>query len=201
MKFEINQIWNNESCFIIGGGPSLKKFDFSLLKGKHVIGCNDAYSLGEDICEVCHFSDIPWWNLHKDKLASFKNLIITSHPALTHEPLLKVTKRYIDGLHEDGLGMSGSTGCSAINLAILLGAVRIFLMGFDMKLINNTTNWHVNTLQKPDKKLFPVFIEGFNALNKDRLAKFPHVKIYNLTEDSDLNLFPKISINTFFGVK
>jgi len=32
--------WKDEDCYIIGGGPSLKRFNWSLLKGKKTIGIN-----------------------------------------------------------------------------------------------------------------------------------------------------------------
>jgi len=35
--------WKNKPCFIVGGGPSLKDFDWHLLKGRRTIGINRAF--------------------------------------------------------------------------------------------------------------------------------------------------------------
>ena len=35
--------WEGRRCFIVGGGPSLKDFDFSQLKGALTIGINRAF--------------------------------------------------------------------------------------------------------------------------------------------------------------
>ena len=35
--------WTGHPCFIIGGGPSLKGFDFNLLEGRKTIGINRAF--------------------------------------------------------------------------------------------------------------------------------------------------------------
>jgi len=35
--------WKNKPCFIVGGGPSLKDFNWHLLKGKRTIGVNRAF--------------------------------------------------------------------------------------------------------------------------------------------------------------
>jgi hypothetical protein len=44
MKTPISEnMWKGERCFIIGGGPSLKGFDWSLLDGEKVIATNRGY--------------------------------------------------------------------------------------------------------------------------------------------------------------
>lgn len=69
------KIWNGETAFIIGGGPSLSSFDWNLLKGKHTIGCNDAYLLGKERCEVMLFSDVKWGIAHEKRLSQYKGII------------------------------------------------------------------------------------------------------------------------------
>jgi len=38
-------MWEGETAFIVGGGPSLLDVDISVLEGKRVIGVNNAYQL------------------------------------------------------------------------------------------------------------------------------------------------------------
>ena len=35
--------WSGRRCFIVGGGPSLKGFDFERLRGERVIAINKAF--------------------------------------------------------------------------------------------------------------------------------------------------------------
>ena len=44
--------WKDEDVFIIGGGDSLRTFNFDVLKDELTIGCNTAFSLGSDICKI-----------------------------------------------------------------------------------------------------------------------------------------------------
>ena len=76
------------------------------------------------------------------------------------------------GLHFNALGWNYNTGAVAINLALLLGAAKINLLGFDMQLGKaGNSNWHENILDKPDKKVYSKFITGFNKVAND-LKKF-----------------------------
>ena len=60
--------WEGQDVFIYGGGTSLKSFDPSILIDENVIGCNDAYTLGSEICDICVFGDFKWYNKHVDAL-------------------------------------------------------------------------------------------------------------------------------------
>jgi hypothetical protein len=54
--FKPHSIWKNDTAFILGGGPSLSKVDFSLIEHRRVIGVNNAYQLG-DWVDICWFGD------------------------------------------------------------------------------------------------------------------------------------------------
>ena len=43
MTFTYQNMWKNRTVYIVGGGPSLKDFDWSLLNDKRVIAINRAY--------------------------------------------------------------------------------------------------------------------------------------------------------------
>jgi len=47
--------WTGRRCFIIGGGPSLKGFNFSRLKGELVIGINRAFEFCD--CDIIFAMD------------------------------------------------------------------------------------------------------------------------------------------------
>lgn len=185
-------IWAGQDIFIIGGGPSLREFDWSLLAGRNTIGCNNAFQLGETVCGVCIFGDYKFWLRMESELAKFKNAVVTNCPRLScecpnwliHMPRVRV------GLPRNKLGWYGNTGASAINLALILGARRIFLLGFDAKIENQKTNWHDNPVTPMKQESVPVFLEGFSTLANDWKRDWPHVDIWNLNPNTAITAFP-----------
>jgi len=193
--------WNGQDVFIIGGGNSLERFDWKLLKNENTIGCNDAFRHGREICKICIFGDVNWFRTFERELALYKGVVFTNSQSLqkTKLPWLWTMLRKGTGLYEDALGWNGNTGAAAINLALLLGAKRIFLLGFDMHLSKKAmSNWHQNRLDKPNKNIYSKFLGGFKKLSVDLKKKFPSVEVINITDDSSLNLFPKIGVNEFW---
>ena len=197
-------IWEGEDCYIIGGGPSLKTFDWELLRGRNTIGCNSSFLLGVDFCEVCVFGDAKFWRAHSERLKYYGGLVVTNLPALASEetpPWVKVMKRRARGLHTDALGWNANTGALAINLALLLGASRIFLLGFDMKLgEEGEVNWYEQHLDKPNPRSYKRFTKGFGWVAMDLRRKFPDRQVFNVTDDSDLKRFPLVGLDYHFGV-
>ena len=195
------KIWDRQDVFIIGGGNSLERFDWSLLKDESTIGCKDSFMHGHRICKICIFGDVKWFESFKQKLLHYKGTVFTNSLQLQKTRLswLWTIPRKFLGLHKDALGWNTNTGAVAINLALLLGAKRIFLLGFDMHLSKDgRSNWHRNKLNKPDKTIYTKFLKGFVRLVADLKEKFPNVEIVNVTDDSALNLFPKIGIDKFW---
>ena len=200
--------WQDQDVFVIGGGNSLETFDWELLKPPDVftIGCNDAYLRGPDICNICFFGDKPWWTKHHRGLESYqgsgKGAVFTHCPQLQKDKTswLWMMNRHPRGLHRKSLGWGHNTGIGAVNLALLLGAKRVFLLGFDMHLSKNgKSNWHDNNLTKSEKRVYPKFIVGFERVAKDLPVEFSGCEIINITDDSDLNMFPKIGVDEFWN--
>jgi len=191
--------WKGQDVFIIGGGKSLEHFDWNLLRNELTIGCNDAYQHGSDICKLCVFGDGKWWAAHEEKLKKYHGVVFTNIGILRNSkiPWLWWMPRGSSGLYRDCLGWS-STGNIAVNLAVLLGAKRIFLLGFDMHLTKGRANWHTNTLDKPISEVYGKFISGFAKIKKDLESKFPGTEIVNITDNSSLNMFSKIGVEEFW---
>lgn len=188
------QEWKGRTVFIIGGGPSLRTFDFARLFGHPTIGCNAAFKLGADICNICFFSDAPWFQRYYDELARFKGRVVTHCEELrADEPWLLKMERRVEGLHHDGLGFGCNSGCSAINLALLLGAKKVVLLGFDCKPgedHSSKPNWHPYHTEVPNPEVFTNFNSGHEAIARDLPVKFPHATIVNATPGSALRCYP-----------
>lgn len=197
------EIWEGQDVYIIGGGPSLKTFDWNLLLDKNTIGCNSAFILGAEICKICAFGDFKWWKHYKEDLKSYKGMVVTNSPRIARLPDKEIlgVRRKGRGLSNDiyFLAWNGNTGAMAVNLALLLGARRVFLLGFDMKLSEKgRANWHDKRYERVKADVYKRFMQGFRYAADDLPIKFPGREVINLTEDSLLDVFPKQSVLEHF---
>ena len=193
--------WKGLEVFIIGGGPSLKEFDWDLLKPEMTIGCNTAFTLGEDVCKICVFGDTNWFDRFEKRLLNFKGVVFTNLPNFLHtkKPWIWTMKRKKIGLGVNELGWNANTGALAINLALILGAKIVNLLGFDMGLSDKQEpNWHTESIEKPDKDVYSKFIAAFENVERDRKKLFPNSRIVNVTNGSRLNVFPKVNFDVFW---
>lgn len=205
----IETAWLGDDVFIIGGGYSLQKmkFDWTLLNDEHTIGCNDAYTRGEKVCKICFFGDMRWYKHHEDKLSRFSNPIFTNVSGLKRAKVsyLWTVKRYGTGLHSDGIGWNGNTGAAAINLALLLGVRRIYLLGFDMQRVDDRANWHKDNIrpEATTSDIYKGFTKGFGRIVHDWKAKFSRVEIFNVTDCSALpsDVIPWLDPTEFWSMR
>lgn len=192
--------FEGEDVYLIGGGPSLRTFDWNLLKGKRVIGCNSAFRLGIEICPICFFSDRGWYLAFKQELENYKGILITNAECLVNEQTsLKVCQRAAAGLYTNCIGFNYSSGAGAINLALCMGAKRVFLLGYDCGRFSSTQpNWHDYVIEKTSDEVYTNFIEGFTLISNSLQHTFPGTEIINLTELDKLLVFPRMSPITHF---
>jgi len=181
---EVLPLWLDEDVFVIGGGESLKGFAWDRLKDKNTVGANDAFRLGPEVCKVCIFGDASWWQAVKFPLQAYGTAggrvysisSTTQHWKIPYvHQLTRTSKGLQEGTH---LAWNLSTGAAAINLALNLGAARVFLLGYDM----GGGHWHDYTYRPyiTTEKSFIEFAKGFKVLALAAKAKYPNVPIYNV---------------------
>jgi len=197
MRWPLKPEWIGQDAFVIGGGPSVHSFPIHLLEDKKVIGCNDAYLFGPSIVDVLIFGDKKWYEHHKPspEFQAFSNPILTNDPHLEgiNGKVLWCPRRDA-GFHPDAIGWNGNTGSAAINIALILGAHRIFLIGFDMKLDEKgNSNYHPNLLDTPtDEAHYARYMAGIASTASMIRATWPGVRVYNLNPYSEMTTFPRI---------
>jgi len=210
--WNIPNVWKGRTAYLLGGGPSLSSFDFSRLAGKRVVGVNDAYRHGKEIVPVCFFGDSHWWHKHGHRsvevpgegwvpgFLSYEGVRVTNN--LCHqyfEGHVRICKRLGNGFSSspDTLAWNGNSGACAINLAVLLGASTIVLLGFDMhnrKAEGKTvaTNYYPNMVYPPTDQNYVTFLEQFQHVKAG--CENAGVRVINANPESSLTLFPKMSI-------
>lgn len=194
-KWAVDQFWKGEDAFVIGGGPSLRDFDWGKLEGKNTIGCNQAYELGASVCQYCFFGDIKFFEYNKHKLQSYEGTLLTSFIGLYSTPVewIKTLKRIDTGLSADpqSLAWNGNSGASAINFALLAGAPRVFLLGFDNKDQKGENNWHNQSVFEFHRQVHEKHRKGLTLVAEKAEELFPDSQIINLNPDSALECFAK----------
>jgi hypothetical protein len=202
-------MWEGQEVFIIGGGTSLRGFDWTLLHKEKTIGCNNAFRLGPEVCDVCVFVDRKFILVGNqprkgfyDELEKFSNPIVTNDTQLQNrkEKWLNWMPRKPRGLHYDALGFNANCAASAINLALLYGASIVYLLGIDMHLDSKgKPNWHNYLIDKPKSTVYERMITAYIDVKHDLRKKFPDRKIINVTKDSSLDAFPKLDADEFWN--
>jgi len=182
--------WYGQDVYVIGGGASLKDFDFKLLEKLNTIGCNDSYKLGSKICKILIFGDLNWFRHHRDRLVKYDGIITTNCEAISGEYSHYINQfdRLSNGLSKTALGWNGQSGSAAINLALILGAKTVYLLGFDMELRNGKSNFHDEIIH-PRAVLpssYQMFLSRWQNVVKD-LYKFPGRRIVNVNDYNKLD--------------
>ena len=222
MYWQVPQIWKNETCIIIGGGPSiLKQFKipnelrdlvfngkmkpkcyspyFESIKDFQIIGVNKAYEMG-DWMDILFFGDDSFFVNFRKEILSFPGLVVTCADKYINSYFLKQLRR--DKKHRfgitnktDSISWNLNSGAAAINLAIHLGCKKIILLGFDMKLDEEENqHWHkyYTSVLKTVSGAFNAQSRGFPLIASQAAKK--GVKIVNANPDSAIECFEKMNI-------
>ena len=200
--------WKGKSCVIVGGGPSLVKFDWSLLRGWRVIGVNRVFErfdptiiFSMDTRFLRWIIDGKYGSVAAKKFArsrSYKVWLCTYNCKLPEDTfIVRVWRSYSQGFRafpstmREGIGHGNNSGYGALNLAACLGASPIYLLGFDMKYEGEKTHWHEGHLVPHRPNTVQRFMQYFQLAAIK--TKEMRLEVINLNPDSALPYFPKRS--------
>jgi len=202
-----------ERVILIGGGNSIReglsKGLWTKLVGEFSIGLNSNYHHFNSTALA--FVDQPFYKKNKENLSKLplvlckarNEIIIEKYPNFIHLP---VTGKY-DNTLQKGVYSSILVGLFAITIAIYLKVDEIFILGFD---------WSLKTDKKgEDGKIITHYYQENKKLKHRGTGKTSFydtwkpekyfkvylnepVKIYNVSLNSHINSFPKISYDEFF---
>ena len=204
-------------CFVVGGGPSLNGFDFSELNGFDTIAVNKAV---EFIQNPTYFitTDYSYFikaSLPLDKIKQktrhtyfvanlshpymeYKNgQVVDTRRNFIYEDLYKYTgviesynkKEFGDTLQAFSHG--DNSGHCGIQLALLLGYKKIYLLGFDLN-SDGQTHFH-NSYRERDYDSFKQKVGGYAETLLQSLRKYKgSQEIINLSANSVLATQPQL---------
>lgn len=198
----IDGLWSGRPAFVIGGGPSLKGFDWSLLEGHLCIGVNRAIEAIEPA--------ILWTMDHRflrnwvangclgerfdNALAAANSLKVAREQEGCPLPpgwkgIRRSPERWTASI-EHGISNVGNSGFTALHLACLLGADPIYLLGIDMRgAAGKQQWWHGDyPVVKTEDEAFSQIIRFFEEYATPNLGGR---QVINLSQRSALECFPK----------
>lgn len=190
----------HEEIFILGGGASFKRAYAERLRDRFVIGCNEAFRLGSDLIDWCHFTDLAWWLQHKDELQSYDGTLTTVQ-RLVDDPRVRVFKGKPSGIEFQNrcrVGVNRNTGLGAINIAVHLGATRIVLLGFDMSEAAEDHHWYERD-DKGDRHSTYRMHRRFALDVWEDLRRKGGIEVVNACPDSGLPFWPKVELEEVLG--
>lgn len=206
----VPKLWPKSTIYILGGGPSINTADLSLIHDERVIGVNNTY--GDPLpltgpnnnmrhyeprkwVDICWFGDLKWFRWHRRYLRSFSGLVMHCNENTNVYKIkwIKAVRRS----RTKPMGLDSSpahicwnrnSGASAINLAYHLGAKRVVLVGFDMRVVDNQKNYHTDHVGEKPHDPFKRFLQVFKyiAADADKLG----LEIINATPNSAITEFP-----------
>ena len=206
--------WAGQRCFIIGGGPSLRGFDFQRLEGRgRVIAINRAF-IDVMFADILFFMDgsrntfyglVKANRIARDSLAKWQEF-------QGYKVYLNLVGRRLDDVHSvrslgrtgvsnsirKGLFHGNNSGSGALGLAIALRANPIYLLGIDGKFEGGRSHYHDGyaTRRNPEST-FESFAVEFNRVGK--LIARTGFKVVNLNQRSAVKCFPFSTIDEVLG--
>ncbi len=191
--------WQGQTVIVAATGMSLTADVAETCRHAHcpIIAVNDAYRL-LPFATILYACDGAWWDKHNG-CPKFDGEKWSSHGEPGANDKLEHAKRYgltlVRGAHGDvfstdpaRIHYGNNSGFQAINLAMLFGASRIVLVGFNMDHRGHFFGAHPRPLRNIDhSKSVMIFTNAWRHLPAG-------VEVINATPDSKLRGFPRMSL-------
>lgn len=200
----IHNVWQNEPCYIVGGGPALKEFidqiGWDWLRGRHTIGINHMIEDFDDL-EWFFFLDKRFLDKTTYDIKKFKGRIFAqSNTGLQQSDqvtLFHCNPESPQTEFNKGLYSPNYSGLAALNLALLTGANPIYLLGYGMGSGAYHENYHYKRNYTGEVKTEKVF-NKFVKVQRYYKQFAPYVdKIIHVTQGRDIPIFKKMTIPEF----
>lgn len=203
MSDEATEFWTPEpifdlkTVFVLGGGPSLRDLDPDRLRDRSIFVTNMSIYLCP-WANALFFMDTHWFEANQAAVEAFNGLRITSSRQVRRDHPEKIKRVEFVPSDEFTFGtprlkFSRTSGHAAITLAIAMGAVRVVLLGFDMRLVDGRSHFHDAYGTKDHNVFANDFLANFDGWNE--AARRCGVRIINCTPGSALTEFPTGSLD------
>ena len=203
------RLFSGQDVFVLGNGPSLQNDPLERLAGKNVIAVNSAAFVLPKIVKVLFFGDARWYWLNKPAVQALDALKVTlskywvdetgsrrEEPCSGEPGICTMRQKGQSGLTLacDALAWNMSSGGAAVNLASHLGAKRIILLGYDMKLGADGARNAFPNLNKTSVKFDTMNVhKSWRSLYDTAIES--GIQIINATPGSALHAIPQVNLD------
>lgn len=206
--------WIGKPAILVGGGPSLKGFDWSILIDvPRVVVINRAF-MDVPTADIFITEDERFITRFAPQLREFAGVKVFASPDDAYVPRVREavpeiviarsrTKEFgWSECIEDGLSISSNSAIPALNLIDILGGSPIYLLGFDCRMEGATisnyhadypSDWAVNAGQLDS---FRSDFENWASIHL-RIRACEVVNVVNPACESAISCWPKISHSEF----
>jgi len=185
-------IWADRTVFVIGGGRSLEGFDFERLQGCHALAVNAAF-VDAPWADAVFFRDHEWFSRNRELLAGWAGLIVTVSPAAKADWPDRIA---LVAANTEAMPRARTSGHQAVSLALMLGARRIVLLGFDWN--PEGGNYHDRHARR-GLQYRGGLLESWRGY-RERAAR-AGAAIVNATRHSAIREFPKVELGEELAVE
>lgn len=204
-------LFAGETVFCVASGPSLTQETCDRLRGRRVIVVNSSWRLAP-WADVLFFTDSGWFEANRAVVTAWEGLVVSMSRTAKRELPDKVKRvrgfgqptfppRRFPPLGDPHILQGRSSGHTAIALAIGLGASRVAMVGYDMRLVNGREHFHHDEriYQAPrDLTLYEnEFVPGFKGWQA--ASQVSGVEIVNCTPGSAVTEFPFADLDQLVG--
>lgn len=189
--------WPGSTIVCLGTGPSLTPDQVEFCRGRApVIAIKNAVDVAPwaDVVYGAGVDRTNWWGANGARIArTHQGLRFTlDRTAAAWATVLKIGPPVGLSTSPDTLATGRHSGYSAINLAVLLGAARVLLLGYDMRHVGGKHHFFGGhpTGMVPDYREWP---KNFRTLIEP--LKAFGVSVINCTPGSAIDAFPTMSLS------
>jgi len=182
-----------KQLIIIGGGNSIQeginKYIWKKLENTFTIGINYSYRYFQSTCLICmNYTD--FYDKNRNDLKQLPMIITVDrpHPSKWEDNTIVVPN--------ESFSLSGIL---ALNLGIeLLDEGEIFLLGYDFGMHQGLSHFYQGDIYHRGIAQSQYYTKSHAGRDFNQFEKEEKIKIYNVSLESQIDTFSKISYDTFF---
>lgn len=187
--------WKGQTVACLASGPSLTVEDCETVHaaGVPTIVTNTTF-LRAPWADVLFAFDCRWWELYAAEVREkFKGECLAWCPGSGRQGVTSLYRaQWFRNFH--------NSGACALSLAIVSGASRVVMLGYDCQATNGETHWHGDHPKKlgnaRSMSKWPLHFKGIA-----RYAEQQKVKVLNASRVTALTNFPRISLADALGLR
>lgn len=185
--------WRGRTVAVIASGPSLTRRDCDAVSASSclVLAVNNSWEMCWRV-DALYACDLSWWRAYGRKLPHIPEKYSQDGRACD-----EYGAQYVNSIEAPGFSMmpgvvhrGGNGGYQALNLAVLSGASRIIMLGYDCKMSDDgRQHWHADHprgMNNPERHLK----SGAWASRYDTIGQLP-CDVVNCTRDTAIKRFPR----------